>query len=470
MNHVNSTHPIKTSDVAILFLLSLVALVTRAYGIADWPVFQDELYTILEATERYQSFANPAYYLLVTLSFKIFGVSEWAIRVPCLVLGVLGVPVFYICWRNVIGRQAAAIGALLIVFSAWHLWHSQYARYYAGVFLFASLGYYFYYKAITRGSLADLAWSLVCTAAAAAFHVTAIMVLAGCATYSLVVIASSWHQQQGFSRKVAIIHVTLCVAAGIVALPFLWHIAESWYANPRGWGTGPFTLALKLLRDIQLPIAAAAALGLVIAMQVNRGLASFLSVAILVPLVAFLLGSVVTGIRTDYIFYIYPLVFVLAGLMCEYARQCLSRYHFAAYGLVLFILVNMVPDLVSHYTDKKSLDVRDVVAFVDRNYQEGDRVVSTDGAFRYYFVERHPVEEDLGHTQDNQKDWSVDLNAYKRDAGRVWIVLRNARTPLAKGLEQWLLKNARLVWRKSAVRYDADAQSYEVFLVDGRRE
>lgn len=469
MNLGNSVRPIETTDVVILFLLSLVALATRAYGISDWPVFQDELFTILNSEERFQTFINPAYYLLVTISFKIFGVSEWAIRVPCLILGVLGIPVFYLCWRNVIGRHAAAIGALLIIFSAWHLWHSQYARYYAGVFLFASLAYYFYYQAIKQDSLADLAWSLLCTAAAAAFHVTAIMVLAGCAAYSMVVIASPWLQQHGFSRKIAIVHVALCAVGGLVALPFLLHIAEGWFDHPRGWGTGPFILALKLLRDVQLPIVAAAALGLVVAMQANRGLAQFLAMAIIVPLVAFLLGSTVTGIRTDYIFYIYPLVFVLAGLMCEYVRQCLSNYRFAAYGFVFFVLFNMVPEFVSHYTDKKSLDVRDVVAFVNRNYQEGDRVVSTDAGFPYYFADHHPVEEDLGHTQDNQNDWNEVLDPYKDGTGRVWIVLRNARAPLARGLEQWLLKNATLVWRKSAVRYDADAQSYEVFLVDGRR-
>ena len=153
-------------DLAILTGLTLLALATRSYGIAEWDLVQDEVFTVTRAAERYTSLRNPAYYVLVMGSFKLFGVSEWAARLPAMLLGILSVPVFYVTCRSVLGRNVALIGALLIIFSSWHLWYSQFSRFYAGVFLFGLLSYFLYYKAIRLGNPGYLAWAMLASMSA----------------------------------------------------------------------------------------------------------------------------------------------------------------------------------------------------------------------------------------------------------------------------------------------------------------
>lgn len=81
-----------------------------------------------------------------------------------MLLGMLSVPVFSVTRRDFIGRNAALVGSLLIIFNAWHLWYSQYSRFYTGAILFGSLSYYLFYQALLRDDLRRLSGVLITVA------------------------------------------------------------------------------------------------------------------------------------------------------------------------------------------------------------------------------------------------------------------------------------------------------------------
>ncbi len=299
-------------DLAILTALTLIALATRVYGISEWDLVQDEIFTVLHAAERYTSVRNPAYYALVMGSFQLFGVSELSARLPAMLLGTLSVPVFYVTCRSVLGRNVALIGALFIIFSSWHLWYSQFSRFYTGVFLFGSLSYFLYYKAIRLDSPRHLAWAILCNMAGILFHVTSVMVPASCALFSLIVLLSKRAAESGYSRRIARIHLAVCLAGGLIAAPFFWQITEGWHGARQAWGYGPVELMLQMTKRVQIPIVRIALLGVIFLLRKNVLKAVFFAVGTGVPVVVLLIGSVVIPpMRPLYRFYTLSLVLLL---------------------------------------------------------------------------------------------------------------------------------------------------------------
>ena len=143
-------------DWSVLLILLLLAIATRGWGLAEGSFRVDEYYTVYKAEQRATSLFNPAYNVLALVSFRMFGVSEFSARLPAMLLGVLAIPLLFAMWRGVLGRFAATVAALVTLMSSWHLWHSQFARHYAGTFLFGAVAYYLLFQSVRRGSLLHL--------------------------------------------------------------------------------------------------------------------------------------------------------------------------------------------------------------------------------------------------------------------------------------------------------------------------
>jgi len=464
-HHQSIATSISPQDIAIALGLTLLALITRIYGLGTWAIIQDEYFTVTDAANRTMTLINPAYYWLVLGSFKLFGVSEWSVRFPSMVLGVISVPVFYLTWRNILGRHAALIGSVLIIFSSWHLWHSQYARYYTGVFLFASLAYTFYYGAILSGRRSQLVLSLLCSAAAFLFHATAILVPVSLAVFSVAILLLDRPSTHNYSRNIAKLYLAVCVLGALAMAPVLWQQSQLWQSTGQSWGKAPGILLLKLAEDIQLSLAVSAVLGLALLYRTDFAKFLFLALVAGVPVAALLLVSAIMPFRTDYVFNAMPPIIALASLLCMQAATSWSAYGIVKYSLATLVITGMLPGFVSHYTDRGSLDIREVVDFINKAYRPGDRVMSFSTGFQYYW--KYPLEPHMSSPRNKAGNWESSLAPYREGNQRLWVVLRVMRRPLAPDLEHWLLNNASLAWRKSAVRYDFGTRGYEVFLVNG---
>ena len=71
--------------VAIL----LIAIVTRLYGINQWPIEGDEIFTYSYAKGTSEDYFFSATYFITSYLFKIFGDSETTVRITSVFFGIL---------------------------------------------------------------------------------------------------------------------------------------------------------------------------------------------------------------------------------------------------------------------------------------------------------------------------------------------------------------------------------------------
>jgi uncharacterized membrane protein len=133
--------------VLFLFLLMIIALVVRAWGISRTNLWLDEANSwAVTRLPWSKMFANlrsspvgPLYFLLLKPWVLLFGDSEAALRAPSLIAGILVIPVTYAIGVRLLSRRAAMLGALLVVLSPLHLYYSQEARMYMLLTLLAGI-------------------------------------------------------------------------------------------------------------------------------------------------------------------------------------------------------------------------------------------------------------------------------------------------------------------------------------------
>ncbi len=473
--------------LAVALLLTLLALAIRLYGIGRWDIVYDEYFTYTYARERYLQIFGPIYYGLVALSYQFFGVSEFSVRLPALILGVAGVPVFFLTWRSLIGDRAALLGALLIVFSAWHLWYSQFGRWYSGLFLLGSLVYYYYYRSLREDSVRGLFLSFAIGAVALLFHFSALLVLAACSVYSTLLFFSPKLRGETCSLRVARLHVILSAIGVCIAVPLmLWELAD-WNERQQSWGYGPFGALLQFIKWIQMPVAACALVGALQLVVKRPGFGTFVGVCLGFPILAYLAGSALTTVRADYIFAAMPLAFVAAGYLCEEVRVAICRNRDAvrnhsapraqswgmslvSYAMPIVVVASLMPEFYSHFSGRATLHMREPAGFVESVFEPGDQVlplINLFNSFHDYTVNDLPREPELGDPLDATVNWPQAMQPYRASGHCVWIVLPIRRQALAESLEHWLIANARLVWRTTSTRYDYKVEGYQVF-VTGR--
>lgn len=80
---------------------------------------------------------QPLYFLLMHPWTRAFGTSEWALRAPSMLFGVVAILVFFLWCKETVGELAARLATLLLATSAFAVWYSQDARPYSLVLLVA---------------------------------------------------------------------------------------------------------------------------------------------------------------------------------------------------------------------------------------------------------------------------------------------------------------------------------------------
>lgn len=124
---------------ALLLGICLGAAGVRLIGIDAQPLWLDEIITLQRASLHpsaliADSLANlhyPSYFLLVSAVLGVFGDSNFVLRMPSLLFGVLSVPVAYSIGRRIAGPMTGLAAATLLTLSPVHVLYSQEARSYA---------------------------------------------------------------------------------------------------------------------------------------------------------------------------------------------------------------------------------------------------------------------------------------------------------------------------------------------------
>lgn len=465
MSNETSSSASRSFDLMAVVFLSVLALATRVYGIWEWAFDGDEFFTVSDALEGdFKTPIKAGYYVLTGWMFKLAGVSEWTARLPAVVFGVLSIPVFYILSRNFVSRGSALIGALLAVFSGWHLHYSQFSRFYSAVFLFGLLSFLLYYRALHTGKVRILVLALVSNGLGMLFHPTIILAPLSCVVFSVLVLLVFPGRFPAHSLKIAKIHLGVAGAAAIFFVPYALRTVGRWASSGQSWGHGPAKIVLQTMKYAGVTVSVAAVFGLINLWRRDLPKATFVAIACALPVGMLTVGSAFMSARPDYVFYVLPLLFLMAGYFCDVVRESLRDRRLVSLGVTAIVLAGLLPEFASHYTSRMTLDVRDAIRFVDKSHTDGDKFVSLMGQGSYYWPENLPLEKLPGSAYKKEIDWEQEFQPYIDRGDRVWIVLPLKRRKISPKLRNWLGRNAFLVWQKDSTRFDYTFEAIQVYV------
>ena len=106
----------------------------------------------------------PLHHAILWATVRVFGTSEFAVRLPSLIAGVALVPAMYWVGKVVFNRRTGWIAAVLATIAPFCVWYSQEARMYSQFMLFAALAIGAQVLAVRRGRWYDWALYAVSTA------------------------------------------------------------------------------------------------------------------------------------------------------------------------------------------------------------------------------------------------------------------------------------------------------------------
>jgi hypothetical protein len=135
--------------------ITLLGIALRLFRLTSWPLYGDELATIVHVTNWDDHvMANPLAYLPSAAISAILGDAVWVWRVVPFLAGVSTIPAIYYVARRMGGPITAVWAAGLLSIAPWHVAQSQFARHYPLQLLLGILLIYTVWRATEHDSLA----------------------------------------------------------------------------------------------------------------------------------------------------------------------------------------------------------------------------------------------------------------------------------------------------------------------------
>jgi mannosyltransferase len=441
---------------------ALVLACLRFWRLGEWSFWIDEVYTYADARWGLQSdqLWNPMGYAMLLKSANLFGErpDEFGLRLLPALVGWGCVPLTWWAFRTWVGDRRAALVALLLAASSWHIFWSQNARFYTIAMACSLLGAGWVLRGLMSNKRSVALLGLLVTAAAAAFHVTAaLMVPALCLSAWWSSCRSSASPEEGSgvpARSVAKFLMLLLIIVGALGSPWLWS-ALVHHGQQKGigdWMHGPLHL-MQTLGFFYTPLFGAAALvGGWWAWHTKNATGQFALIMCVVVLGASLLISTRMLMTAQYTFCLLPWVLLLAVLPLEALGSGPQGRALFRGGALLLIAPTLANSLL-YFTVRggERPRWREAYTYVDEQREEGDLILGMAPSVGEFYLgvdqpdpRRPRVVAPLGdyHTQGPRR--------WNRHDRRIWVVVRpqwidSLGESDAHMLRVWLANECRLV-------------------------
>ena len=143
------------TDLKILALILILATFLRIYQLGMECIWLDEATSIsisgkafLEIIRTTKGDVHPAFYYIVLHFMTWFGQSEFMVRVPSMIFGILSIPFMYLVSKRLFGVREGLISSFLLSISLMHIYYSQEARMYSLLAFLVLASIYFFYSAV----------------------------------------------------------------------------------------------------------------------------------------------------------------------------------------------------------------------------------------------------------------------------------------------------------------------------------
>ena len=448
-----------------------------------WDILSNRIYVQGYPT---QDTHPPVYYLIISVTSKLLGGTEFAYRFPSSLFAVISIPLMYKLGRRITGREAAGLlAALIFAINPLIVWYAQEARMYTLLTLLGIVLTYFLWRAIeeadnetalTRwfGAYAFVALLAVLTQLSAVFFI---------AGQGLIWAVLLW-RKTWFGRWL----IGGGVLVGLIVIPFLPRLvprlftpAESGFRPlpfstilqdlMRGYGRGITTLPVEWLGDLLwwgylLALVCSVSIG----EPAKMGAFSLLTVTLIMPAIGI---SLISSIKPMYqgvrhimlgsIGYILLLAVAADGLFFEGQSRSDSfsetsgRFNtpLRAAGLLVLLvtLVGSATSIYTLYTDPAVAkdDLRTLVQTIEQSAGEQDLVIYTDAILMLthaYYSQRDDLPFTTLPRYPHPPDLStaLDLEAFSSESRRIWFVPSTAadRRDPNRVVQSWLEENGLL--------------------------
>ncbi len=173
------TSSVSALEISCLLLSLIVAYVCRVHYMtrglsfdeitaAMYYVDTDSLWQIISTDHLFSN--HIANSVLAHFSQCFFGRSEWALRLPAFLLGLISLYTIWFVTRRILGQAPALLAVCVLSLSPAHVYLSTSARGYAGMLLFTFLSNYYYYKLLQYPARRDSIFFILSSVTAIYFH------------------------------------------------------------------------------------------------------------------------------------------------------------------------------------------------------------------------------------------------------------------------------------------------------------
>jgi hypothetical protein len=463
-------------DTLFLGLLLLVALGLRLPGLWQFDLWQDEIYSIYEARELYDSRIGPGgmelrqlYFLMLHPLAEAFPRTAWLLRLPSLLFGLLGIVATWALARNLFGRWAAVVAAVLVTIFPLHINESQSIRYWSLIFLFGALFTNALLRAMEADSPRDYTRALVWLLLASVTHPTFMVLAAG-----MVLGAHLVRPQGGFG--------------------FAWPSRMAWrrlWLPYLGIMLVMFAVLLMLFPVRRMVGEAAGSVARIlpaIAVAVTPPLGATVAVALArlwrsrAPTPQRVVGMLIGGlglagavlaigrtldqlpISILYLFGAFPLLFAAVGALVPSLSPDGSRQRSIAVGLLVILGASLLPSTISHLRDGTRFDYRPALARIVREDPNGTVLIWPLIEATWYAPGLKAVE--LRSTTSVAK-----IDSLARANPGLWVVTSRRRygtvTDADGSKTRWLQHACREVETTETLRFDWDVYAVTVYRCEG---
>ena len=255
-----------------LLAIILLTLALRVYQLAGQSLWYDEAVTAQVSAQGVSELTRwtaddiqpPLYYYVAAAWTRVAGRSEWSLRFPSVIFGVLTIPLLWVLacrlfGRGPLGTSAGLIGALLASIAPLYVYYGQEARMYTMLTCLGALAGYCLLRATTGQEEARWAvwWVAFVPSAAAVLytHYFGLFLLFAYALYFVVILAFDRMArprpaQAGIDWRPALLAF---LAIGILYLPWLPAMLNR-YQVDRSYWQGALKLG-EALRHVALSIS-----------------------------------------------------------------------------------------------------------------------------------------------------------------------------------------------------------------------
>lgn len=352
-----------------LAAVMVLAIALRLYRLTAWPFEQDELYTLRDSPNALRGVltglnAKPVFYLLNQLVLEVLPASPLTLRAFPLAFGIAGV---WVTWRlasDRFGQSAGWVAALMVAVSPWHLYASQFARYWSLVYLLAASVYVLYPRSVHVDRVARYLVVLVVVLLGALTHPTFLFPMVGAFVgFHLLSdegqVRWSWPTRRAWLGLWAPAILLLC--AGYVALRLSGN-----EDSLRNWSGRGLAANLRLVPAVVQwtgpAVVAAACAGIAYLCLGTSGRdrrwASLAGLGLVSTVALVLAASFETNVYADYAMGMLPLLYVTIGGAVQRLADGRPHAHFVVGAAAFVLCAAVLPSTVSHMSDGTRFDYR----------------------------------------------------------------------------------------------------------------